>query len=43
MYRRAEDTGRHALELTPRDPWAIHAVAHVMEMQGRLADGIALA
>ena len=40
MYRRAEEMGRHAVELTPRDPWAIHAVAHVMEMEGRLGDGI---
>ncbi len=40
-YARAEQTGRHALELNARDPWAVHAVAHVMEMQGRLAEGIA--
>jgi tetratricopeptide (TPR) repeat protein len=40
-YVRAEQTGRHALELNPRDPWAVHAVAHVMEMQGRLPEGIA--
>jgi tetratricopeptide (TPR) repeat protein len=40
LYERAEDTGRRALELNPRDPWAVHAVAHVMEMQGRLRDGI---
>ena len=39
-YSRAEATGRRALELNPRDPWAVHAVAHVMEMQGRLRDGI---
>ncbi|CAN7716391.1 tetratricopeptide repeat protein [Cupriavidus necator] len=41
LYGRAEESGRRALELNPRDPWAVHAVAHVMEMQGRLADGIA--
>jgi tetratricopeptide (TPR) repeat protein len=40
-YKRAEATGRRAVELNPRDPWAIHAVAHVMEMEGRPADGIA--
>lgn len=39
-YSRAEDIGRRALELNGRDPWAVHAVAHVMEMQGRLREGI---
>lgn len=39
-YARAEDAGRRALELNPRDPWAVHAVAHVMEMQGRIREGI---
>ena len=34
-YAEAEDTGRAALALNPRDPWAIHAVTHVFEMQGR--------
>ncbi|MFZ5557734.1 MAG: tetratricopeptide repeat protein [Pseudomonadota bacterium] len=36
----AEDTGRRALEINRRDPWAVHAVAHVMEIQGRQIDGI---
>ena len=40
LYARAEDTGRRALEINRRDPWAVHAVAHVMEMQGRLRDGV---
>ena len=39
-YGRAEDCGREALEMNPRDSWAVHAVAHVMEMMGRQADGI---
>jgi tetratricopeptide (TPR) repeat protein len=39
-YTRAEDSGRHAVTLQPLDAWAHHAVAHVMEMQGRAADGI---
>jgi tetratricopeptide (TPR) repeat protein len=40
-YAQAEDTGRRALELQPDDCWAHHAVAHVMEMQARQAEGIA--
>ena len=40
LYPQAEATGRRALALNPRDPWAVHAVAHVMEMQGRLDEGI---
>lgn len=40
-YARAEETGRRAVELQPLDCWAHHAVAHVMEMQGRAEDGIA--
>lgn len=39
-YGAAEESGRRALQLNARDPWAIHAVAHVMEMQGRHAEGI---
>ncbi len=40
-YARAEEQGRRAVELEPRDGWAQHAVAHVMEMQGRQREGIA--
>jgi hypothetical protein len=41
LYPQAEDVGRRALALQPCAPWAIHAVAHVMEMQGRYEDGSA--
>ena len=40
-YAEAEASGLQALEMQARDPWAVHAVTHVMEMQGRTADGIA--
>lgn len=40
-YAHAEAKGRKAVELEPADGWAQHAVAHVMEMQGRQKDGIA--
>ncbi|MER9502378.1 tetratricopeptide repeat protein [Mesorhizobium sp. M0587] len=40
-YARAETLGRAAIEIEPRDGWAQHAVAHVMEMQSRQRDGIA--
>ncbi|MFO1190343.1 MAG: tetratricopeptide repeat protein [Alphaproteobacteria bacterium] len=39
-YARAEAVGRQAVETQPLDCWAHHAVAHVMEMQGRAEDGI---
>jgi tetratricopeptide (TPR) repeat protein len=38
-YAAAERAGRRATELNPADPWAVHAVAHVMEMQDRVAEG----
>jgi hypothetical protein len=40
-YARAEDVGREALEREPLECWAHHAVAHVMEMQGRAGEGLA--
>jgi tetratricopeptide (TPR) repeat protein len=40
-YAQAEACGREAAALNPQDGWAVHAVAHVMEMQGRAADGAA--
>lgn len=39
-FSRAEDVGRQAVAMQPLDCWAHHAVAHVMEMQGRAEDGI---
>jgi hypothetical protein len=39
LYPQAEEAGRRALQLNPQVPWAVHAVAHVMEMQGRFEEG----
>ena len=39
-YEAAEAHGLAAVEAHPDDVWAIHAVVHVYEMQGRVADGI---
>ncbi len=39
-YQQAEEAGREAVGLNHRDSWAQHAVAHVLEMQGRIDDGI---
>jgi hypothetical protein len=41
LYPQAEQAGREALASNARGPWAIHAVAHVMEMQGRHREGTA--
>ena len=40
QYDKAEETARRALELQRKDGWAVHAVTHVMEMQGRIDEGI---
>ncbi len=39
-YSKAEDTGRKAVELNPKDVWGIHAIGHVLEMEGRQNEGI---
>jgi len=39
-YERAEEVGRHALDLNPFDARAHHAVAHVFEMTGRAEAGV---
>ncbi len=36
----AEPAGRRAIDLDPGNIWAAHAVAHVLEMQGRRREGI---
>lgn len=40
-YTEAELAGRAAIAVDPGDVWAAHGVAHVMEMQGRRAEGVA--
>jgi tetratricopeptide (TPR) repeat protein len=39
-YPRAEEAGREAVRRDARDAWATHAVAHVLEMNNRIDDGV---
>ena len=39
-FAQAEECGRRALAMRPGHPYAIHAVAHVLEMQGRQSGGV---
>jgi len=39
QYQEAERFGRRAVALNPDDFWAVHCIAHVLEMQGRLDEG----
>jgi tetratricopeptide (TPR) repeat protein len=39
-YREAERMGRRAVDMEPQDAWGRHAVAHVMEMEGRATEGL---
>ncbi|HLW93431.1 MAG TPA: tetratricopeptide repeat protein [Roseiarcus sp.] len=39
--RRAEEVGRAAIARNAEDAWAVHALAHVMEMESRQREGIA--
>lgn len=41
LLDQAETAARRALELVPTEPWAHHAIAHVMLTQGRIDEGIA--
>jgi tetratricopeptide (TPR) repeat protein len=40
QYAEAKDRARAALEDNARDVWAVHALAHVFEMEGAQHDGI---
>lgn len=40
-YEEAEHLAREAVAYDPSDRWGVHAVAHVLEMQGRAAEGMA--
>jgi len=41
LMREAEATARHAIGMCRKEPWAHHALAHVMLTEGRLSEGLA--
>nr|WP_225783759.1 tetratricopeptide repeat protein [Xenophilus sp. Marseille-Q4582] len=41
LMRRAEAAARQAVAMARREPWAHHALAHVMLTEGRLREGLA--
>ena len=40
QYELAERAAREAMAIEPQDLWALHALAHVLEMQGRVEEGV---
>ena len=40
MLEQAERAARKAIDMNPKEPWAHHALAHVMLTQGRLNEGL---
>ena len=42
LYEVAERSAREALASQPQDLWALHGLIHVLEMQGRVQEGIEL-
>lgn len=41
FHRKAESEALKGLDREPKDGWAMHALAHVYEMEGRADEGIA--
>ncbi len=41
LLRQAESAARQAIQMCEKEPWAQHALAHVMLTQGRLSEGLA--
>lgn len=42
QYQVAERCARAALAIQPQDLWALHGLSHVLEMQGRVQEGLEL-